>query len=291
MKGLEFLIGMVVVVGLSGCRLLECSDCGCDDCMDENTGNLEVFRDWSALRQGMERPEEVDIYLYHASLAPRHEVTYNDVERYAVAPGHYEVLAVNRQVSALFQGMDDYYTAEVCLPTHVRDSCVIVEEAPLLLFDRTAVSVEEGLGRCTVVPAPFVKTINFSILVHRGENAGEIKACRGRLGGVLTSARICVRQQEWFSACLDFDTREEGADLFCKSVTLLGMSPDASHNLKLWLTDEHGTVREAEVDAGKLDFSAASVLNCRIEVNLAGTGTEVGIVDWEPRCTGDIVLQ
>lgn len=291
MKRLKFLIGIVVVVSLSGCRLQECSDCGCDDCMGVYSGNLEVFRDWSALRQDMERPEEVDVYLYHASLAPRHEVTYNDIERYDVAPGRYEVLAVNRQDSVCFRGMDNYYTAEVCLPTRMRDSCVIVEEAPLLLFDRTAVSVEDGSGRCTVVPASFVKTINFVIRVYRRENLGGIRACRGRLGGVLTSARICVRQQDCFSASLDFDTREEGADLFCKSVTLLGMSPDASHNLKLWLTDEHGTVREAEVDAGKLNFSAASVLNCRIEVNLAGTGMEVGIVDWEPGCTGDIVLQ
>lgn len=281
---------MVIAVGLSGCTS-ECSDCGCDDCMEGNFGNLELLRDWSALWQDMERPEEVDIYLYHASLAPRHEVTYSDVSRYEVVPGHYEVLAVNRQVSALFQGMDNYYTAEVCLPTRTQDSCVIVEEAPLLLFDRTAVRVGDGQSRCTVVPAPFVKTINFSIRIHRGGNAGEIKACRGRLGGVLTSAKICVRQQDYFSAFLDFDTQEESTDLFTKTVTLLGVTPDASHNLKLWLTDEYGMVQEADVDTGELDFSDISVLNCHIEINITGTGMEVGIVDWAPGCVGDIVLQ
>lgn len=289
MKRLKFLIGMAIAVSLSGCTS-ECSDCGCDDCMDGDWGNLELLRDWSALWQDMEKPEEVDIFLYHSDVAPRHEVTYSDVSRYEVTPGHYEVLAVNRQDAVLFQGMDNYYTAEVCLPTRTQDSCVIVEEAPLLLFDRTAVTVSDKQSQCTVVPAPFIKIINFSILIHRGGNVGEIKNCRGRLGGVLTSTKICVRQQDWFSAFLDFDTRKESTDLFTKTVTLLGMTPDASHKLKLELTDESGMVRQAEADTGKLDFSDTSVLNCHVEINLTVTGMEVCIVDWEPGCVEDIIL-
>ncbi len=279
---------MVIAVSLSGCSP-ECPDCGCDDCMDAGFGNLELFRDWSALRPDMERPEEVDIYLYHTDLAPRHEVTYSDISRYEVVPGHYEVLAVNRQDAALFQGMDNYYTAEVCLPTRTQDSCTIVEEAPLLLCDRTSVEVGKKQSRCTVIPAPFIKTINFTVRIHRKGNVREVKTCRGRLGGVLTSAKICVGQQENRPAVLDFNTRKESEDLFRKSVTLLGVNPD-SHKLKLELTDESGMVRETEVDTGELDFSDTSVLNCHIEINLTGTGTEVGIVDWESGCTGDIIL-
>ncbi len=279
---------MVIAVSLSGCSP-ECPDCGCDDCMDAGFGNLELLRDWSALRPGMERPEEVDIYLYHTGLAPRHEVTYSDISRYEVVPGHYEVLAVNRQDAALFQGMDNYYTAEVCLPTRTQDSCTIVEEAPLLLCDRTSVEVGKKQSRCTVIPAPFIKTINFTVRIHRQGNVREIKTCRGRLGGVLTSAKICVGQQDGFPAFLDFNTRKESEDLFRKSVTLLGVNPD-SHKLKLELTDESGIVRETEVDTGKLDFSDTSVLNCHIEINLTGTGTEVGIIDWESGCIGDIIL-
>ncbi len=288
MKKLKFLIGIVIAVNLSGCTS-ECSECGCDDCMDADIGNLELLRDWSAL-QDMEKPEEVDIYLYHPDLAPWHEVTYSDVSRYEVTPGHYEVLAVNRQDAVLFQGMDNYYTAEVCLPTRTQDSCTIVGEAPLPLFDRTSVTVGKQKSRCTVSPAPFIKIINFTIRVHRQGNVKEIETCHGRLGGVLTSAKICVRQQDGFTASLDFNTRKENADLFKKSVTLLGMNPDSSHKLKLELTDESGMVREAEVDTGKLDFSDTSVLNCNIEINLTGTGTEVGIVDWELGCVEDIIL-
>ncbi len=33
-----------------------------------------------------------------------------------------------------------------------------------------------------------------------------------------------------------------------------------------------------------------AVLNCNIEINLTGTGTEVGIVDWELGCVEDIIL-
>ncbi len=118
----------------------------------------------------------------------------------------------------------------------------------------------------------------------------QLKVLAWDLGGVLTSAKICVRQQDGFTASLDFNTRKENADLFKKSVTLLGMNPDSSHKLKLELTDESGMVREAEVDTGKLDFSDTSVLNCNIEINLTGTGTEVGIVDWELGCVEDIIL-
>ncbi len=290
MEKLFFLISMVIAVSLSGCTS-ECSDCGCDDCGESGSGNLELIRDWSALLPDMERPEEVDVYLYHPELSPRHEVTYSDVSRYDVAPGRYEVLAVNRQDAALFRGMDNYYTAEVCLPTHTRDSCVIVEEAPLLLFDRTAVKVGDKQSRCTVVPTPFIKTIHFSIRIHRQGDVREITMCCGRLDGVLTSAKICVRQQDRFSASLDFTPKKESTDVFKKSVTLLGVNPDVSHNLKLELTDESGMVQKAETDVGKLDFSDTSVLNCHIELNITGTGMEVGIVDWEPGGVGDIVLQ
>ncbi len=115
--------------------------------------------------------------------------------------------------------------------------------------------------------------------------------CCGRLDGVLTSAKICVRQQDRFSASLDFTPKKESTDVFKKSVTLLGVNPDVSHNLKLELTDESGMVQKAETDVGKLDFSDTSVLNCHIELNITGTGMEVGIVDWEPGGVGDIVLQ
>lgn len=290
MENLRFLIGMLAAFVFWGC-MTECPDCGCGDCTDTDSGNLELLHDWSALWPGMVRPEEMDVYLYHPDLAFRHEVTYNDVSRYDVVPGHYEVLAVNRQDGALFRGMDNYYTAEVSLPARTSDSCIIVGEAPMLLFDRTAVGVGNRQSRCTVIPAPFVKTINFSIRVRRQGYAKEIKTCSGRLSGVLSSVKICIGQQAGLPASMDFDIRKENADVFRKSVALLGVNPEVSHKLKLWLTDGDGMVREAEVDVGGLDFSNTSVVDCNIEISLTGSGTDIRIADWERGCSGNIVLQ
>lgn len=293
MKKRKLFLGMALLsVALCSCSP-ECVDCGCDDCDDSGNGNFALIRDWSNLWQNTQQPEELDVYLYHQTLAPWHRTTYTDTSYYIVPSGSYQVVAVNKSNAVLFQGMDNYYTAEVCLPTRTIDSVLTVTEAPLNLIDQTSVRVTtEGTTACIVAPAPFIKVVNFRIHIIRQGDVKEITGCKGRLSGVLTAAKICVEQNSWFSACLDFPTQKASENDFAKTVTLLGMNPGISHRLNLILTDIDGTSKRVEVDVtGQLDFSKVSVLNCTIEITLTGTEAKVDIIDWQPGVEEDIVLQ
>lgn len=291
MGKLQYLLGVALLVCGAACSA-ECLECDCEDCEDAGSGHLELIRDWSGLWQGINKPAEIDIYMYHPTLAPWHKCTYTDTSYHVVPAGSYRVIAISRSETVKFQGMENYYTAEVCLPTQTIDSVLMVDEAPLHLIDYTAVNVfAERTTKCLVAPSPFIKVVNFRIHINRSGNVKEIVECKGRLNGVLTSAKICVVQNRWSSACLDFSTVKD-VDNFTKTVTLLGMNPGTGHELQLTLLDTDGTSKEFKVDiTGKLDFADAPVLNCTIEINLTGTQAEIGIMDWLPGISDDVMIQ
>lgn len=189
-------------VCLTGLLLFGCNN-QCRECEDQfkSNGNFRLVLDWTKLWQGIEKPEEMNVYFYHSDLAPLKDKIYTDTTYYNLPSGRYNIVAVNNAGLENYTGMDHYYTAQVTLPVYVVDNLVTTTEAPLYLAAHHTVAIGNTFKECKIMPAPIIKIIHFTFRIKSGIN---IESIRAELQGVQTSAMLFTEEQTLGAACLPF---------------------------------------------------------------------------------------
>lgn len=277
---------------LSTFILAACSDscCDCDsNITSDGTGNFRLIRTWGGLWQGMEKPDILDVYFYHPTLAPRIETTYFDTTYFNMPAGKYHILTASNTDAGLFAGMEDYATAQIVLPVEVTDSNIMTCEAPLNLSDQViTVVTSDGQNECIVTPAPVNQVINFRFNI---QSPVSVTSCRATLDGVQISKMLYIKQPAYTSARLPFEAKQIKENDFYKSLSILGLAPGTVHLLTVKTECTNGISQETIIDlTDKISFQSSPVQNCTVIINMNTNHvqTEVTITDWEPGTGGNI---
>lgn len=276
-------------VCLTGLLLFGCNN-QCRECEDQFlvNGNFRLVLDWTKLWQGIEKPEEMNVYFYHSDLAPLKDKIYTDTTYYSLPSGRYNIVAVNNAGMESYTGMDHYYTAQVTLPVSVTDSLVTTMEAPLYLAAHHTGTIGNTFKEGKMMPAPIIKIIHFTFRIKSGIN---IESIRAELEGVQTSAMLFTGEQTPGAACLPFMPVRKKENHFYKPISILGFAPGTINLLSVRMTCRNGSTLETVTDlSGKFDFQTSPVQSCTLYYDLENNGLEpeVKIESWQPGINQDI---
>ncbi len=276
-------------VCLTGLLLFGCNN-QCQECEDQfiGNGNFRLVLDWTKLWQGIEKPEEMNVYFYHSDLAPLKDKIYTDTTYYNLPSGRYNIVAVNNAGLENYTGMDHYYTAQVTLPVYVVDNLVTTTEAPLYLAAHHTVAIGNTFKESKIMPAPIIKIIHFTFRIKSGIN---IESIRAELQGVQTSAMLFTEEQALGAACLPFIPLQTQENNFYKPVSILGFAPGEVNLLSVRMTCRDGSTLETVTDlSGKFDFQTSPVQSCTMYYDLENNGLEPDIMieSWQPGINQDI---
>lgn len=293
MKTLKYLCHALLLGCLPGCSS-NCYDCENNHYFN-GPGNLRLIRNWDRLWEGIEKPKEMDVYLYNPFYDLQYSRLTKDTTVLSIANGEYNVLAINN--TANISNLGDLSSARISLPRWQVNNKYIVSDAPIIIATSSTLVVEDNTD-FIIAPEHIVSIINFRfIFIQNDTLMSNIKKCNAELNGVITSRLLSGKKdKEDIFATLQFETEQSSKGIYCKKAAILGLS-GYENTLEIAIVLNDGEIKNTIIDlTNHFDFSLSPVQNCIIRLSVNDDSNSAIIKDitieaWEEGTNDNIEIQ